>query len=872
MSAPGRRPDLRLAGLACGTWGVTLLCLPGPATVAIAVAVAAAVLAVLLAAPRRRWSAGAVLVLLGAVAAAGCTGLRVHARDSGPVARLADDHAIVTATLVVTDDPRRIGRPAPGAQQTSAVPARLVSLDNGGRTITGRAAVLVLADAAGWSSLQPSQRVLTHGRLASARGGDLTAAVLSARGPPQRVGAPSLVQGAAGRLRSGLRTASAPLPAGPRGLLPGLVDGDTSGMDPALTDDFRTTGLTHLVAVSGTNFAIVAGAVLLLLRLGGAGRRVSAVLAALALAAFVVLVRPSPSVLRAAVMGGIALLALASGRPRAALPALAASITALLLYDPALARSAGFALSVLATAGLLLIAPTWRDALRRRLPIGVAEALAVPAAAQVACAPVIAALSAQVSLVSVPANLLAVPAVAPATILGVLAAVVSPVSSTAAGALARLAGIPTGWLVVVAQHGARVPEGTVPWPGGRAGGLLLCATCLLAGLLLRPPAVRRSAFAAAGAVLLTTSALHAVSTGWPPPGWLVVACDVGQGDGLVVNVGPGAAIVVDAGPDPAAMDQCLRALHVRTVPVVVLSHFHADHVGGLAGVLHNRRVGAVLADGFHEPALGWQHVRQLAAAQRVPIGAVTPGERLTVGSAEIQILGPVREIRGSRSDPNNNSIVMRATEHGRSVLFPGDADVEEEQSLLQRGVDVRADVLKESHHGSAYVDPAFVAATHAAVVLISVGAGNDYGQPAPRTLSMLRGDGMRVLRTDLSGDVSVGQVRGRLTTSAAHTHPAPRTYGHSGGAALGPLGHTGAPSDGRQPVRTVAAVGYEPEPTPAPFGSGLVRRASMVGCWRLYSSSSARSSCSPIGRSRPLHRPRGPPTRTPRCTISTVPR
>lgn len=852
--------------MATGGWGATLVCLPGPATVALALAVGSAVLALLLAVARRRWSAGAALLLVGVAAAACCTGLRVHARDSGPLARLAGNHAIVAATLVVTDDPRPIGRPAPGTRPTYAVPARLVRLDNGGATLTERQPVLVLADSAGWAGLLPSQQVRARGRLNRPRGGDLTAAVLSARGPPQRIGDPSAVQRAAGSLRSGLRTASAPLPPGPRGLLPGLVDGDTSGMDPELTDDFRTTGLTHLVAVSGTNCAIIAGAVLLLVRLCGAGRRLSAVVAGLALAGFVVLVRPSPSVLRAAVMGAISLLALASGRPRAALPALGASITALLLYDPALARSAGFALSVLATAGLLLIAPTWRDALRRWLPSGVAEALAVPAAAQVACAPVIAALSAQVSLVSVPANLLAVPAVAPATVLGVLAAVVSPVSHTAAAVLARLAGVPTGWLVAVAQHGARVPEGTVPWPGGRTGGLLLCAALLVAGLLLRPRLLRRSAAAAAGAVLLTTASLHAVSTGWPPPGWLVVACDVGQGDGLAVSAGPGAAIVVDTGPDPTAMDQCLRALRVHTVPVIVLSHFHADHVGGLAGVLRDRRVGTVLVDGFHEPTAGWDEVRRLAAAQQVPIGAVMPGERLSVGAVDVQILGPVREIRGSRSDPNNNSIVMRVTAHGRSVLFPGDADVEEEQSLLQRGVDLRADVLKESHHGSGYVDPTFVAASHAAVALISVGAGNDYGLPAPRTLSMLHRDGMRVLRTDLSGDVSIGVVGGRLTTSAHHTHRSPRTRANLRPAALD---RRGDPAVGVVPVSAVVAVGWRGL---LPDDVDAAHRDSMAGCWRRYSSSSARSGCSPTGRWKTPYAARAPPTPTPSCTGWTASR
>ncbi|PWU62458.1 competence protein ComEC, partial [Micromonospora globispora] len=246
-------------------------------------------------------------------------------------------------------------------------------------------------------------------------------------GPPAPHGPPPWLQRAAGTLRAGLQRACDPLPDEQGGLLPGLVVGDTSRLTPAVEEDFRATGMTHLNAVSGSNVAIVVGAVLLLARWARAGPRVAVALCGLALIGFVILVRPSPSVVRAATMGAIGLAALAAGRPRAALPALCAAITVLVIVDPELAGDPGFALSVLATAGLLLLAPGWRDALRRRgVPAGLAEALAVPAAAQLTCGPVVAGISGTVSLVAVPANLLVVPAIAPATVLGVAAAVVSP--------------------------------------------------------------------------------------------------------------------------------------------------------------------------------------------------------------------------------------------------------------------------------------------------------------------------------------------------------------------------------------------------------------------------------------------------------------
>ena len=297
--------------------------------------------------------------------------------------------------------------------------------------------------------------------------------------------------------------------------------------------------------LSGSNLAIVAGTVLGLLRLLRADPRVAAVLSAAALLGFVVLARPSPSVLRAAVMGGVVLLALALGRARSAVPALAAAVLGLLLVDPALATDPGFGLSVLATAALVLIVPGWVARMRRRgVPPGAAEALAVPAAACLVTAPLIAGLNGGVSLVSVAANLLAAPAVAPATVLGVAAAVLSPVSTTAAQACAWLAGPAVGWLVAVADRAAAVPGGVVPWPDGVTGAGLLAVIVLALVALARSRRVRPLLLAAVVGLLLVLVPTRVLRPGWPPPGWAVVACDVGQGDALVLATGqPGRAVL-----------------------------------------------------------------------------------------------------------------------------------------------------------------------------------------------------------------------------------------------------------------------------------------------------------------------------------------
>jgi competence protein ComEC len=509
------------------------------------------------------------------------------------------------------------------------------------------------------------------------------------------------------------------------------------------------------MAVSGANVAIILGVVLFAVRSARAGPVLQAAVCAVALAGFVILARPSPSVVRAAAMGAIGLIGLASGRPRAALPALAAGVVVLVLADPELASDPGFALSVLATAGLLLLAPVWRDALRRRgWPPGAAEALAVPAAAQVACGPVVAGLSGAISLIAIPANLVVVPAIAPATLLGVGAAVLSPVWPAGAEFAAWLGHWPARWLVLVATVGARVPAGALPWPGGVTGALLLAVITVALLVAARRPVVRRLAAVVALGGMLGALPVRLLAAGWPPAGWVVVACAVGQGDAIVLPAGPARAVVVDAGPEPDAVDHCLRRLGVRQVVLLVVSHFHVDHVGGVDGIFRGREVAAVAGPDWPDPPGGRAAVR--AAAGRAPLHAIRSGWSYAVGDLELTVLGPVEQMRGTNSDPNNNSLVLRARVDGVTMLLPGDAETEEQDDLVQRlGAEaLRADVLKVAHHGSSYQSVSFVDAIDPAVALVSVGKDNDYGHPNASLLGRLARGGARVMRTDVSGDVA----------------------------------------------------------------------------------------------------------------------
>ncbi|MFB7245227.1 ComEC/Rec2 family competence protein [Streptomyces populi] len=750
--------------------------------------------------PGLRVSVAAVLLCAGAAAAS--AGLHAADLRRGPVPALAEKFAEVTAEVEITSDPR-LTRPringdhiAPTALLFDADVTRVVRAD--GAVLATRTPVLVIVDArprrgapgegggrSPWLSLLPSTRLRVAVRVVPALSdGDDIAAVLRVRGnaPPEVVGAPSGPQRFAGRLREGLRKATDGLDADARALLPGLVVGDTSRVTPELGDAFEATDFTHLLAVSGGNLVIVLalftgppGLAQRVERRGLASRlgvplRATALLGGVLTLAFVVVCRPDPSVLRAAACGSISLLAVATGRRRSLIPALAAAVLLLVLYDPWLARSHGFLLSVLATGALLTLAPRWSTALqRRRVPPRPAEALASAAAAQALCAPVIAVLSARVSLVAVPCNLLAEFAVTPATVLGFATLATASVAMPVAKVLAWWASWPARWIAGIARTGAAQPGGGVDWPDSWTGALLL-ALVTVVGVAAGRRLLRHPLPSGVCALLLLLFVvqpppLTRVITGWPPPGWRFAMCDVGQGDASVLAVGDGSAVVVDAGPDPVLVDRCLSALGVTRVPLVVLTHFHADHVAGLPGVLHGRPVGAIETTGFEEPPEQAEFVRREAAARHIPLTRAVAGERRRAGGLDWQVLWPPRDPAPPPDGPNDASVTLLVRSAGLRLLLLGDLEPPAQRALSRSPEAAEldgVDVLKVAHHGSAYQDPELLRRVAPRLALISVGGDNPYGHPAPSTVAALRAGGAVVLRTDEDGDLAVAGAGGGL--------------------------------------------------------------------------------------------------------------
>lgn len=748
-----RPRDLRAAALGLAAWLGGLAGLLAPALL-----VLPAVLTPLVLVTRSRWRGPgrrlAVLAgLLVALAVGGSALLREEAVRDSLVADLARSRAAADLVLVVSTDPRRLDGQR---DERWLVRGTVREVSVAGRAWTVRTPVVLVGGPA-WAGTRLGSTQAVDARLGPAEGDDVAAFVV-ARSDPRRVADASVAWRAAGALRASVRDAASAGPWPHRALVPALVDGDDQELPEQVQEEFRTAGLTHLLAVSGTNLTLVVGALLVAGRWCGVRGRWQYLLGALGIAGFLLLARTEPSVVRAAAMGTVALLGMGANGVDRGLRALGIAVLGLLLWDPWLATTVGFALSVLATSGILLLAPVWVRAMRGWLPGWAAAAVAVPLAAQLACTPVVAAISGEVSLVAVLANVLAAPFVAPATVLGLLGGVVG-LLLPAAG---RLVGLPATWaaaaIVTVGDRAAGLALPSVPWSTAAPSLALLTALCLALAAGLGPVLARRHAGLAAAATLLVVVLVPVPRPGWPPDGWALVACDVGQGDGLVLRAGEGQAVVVDTGPEPAPMDRCLDRLGIHAVPLVVLTHFHADHVGGLAGVYDGRSVGAVDVSWLREPAAQAASVlAETGGRARVP----RYGEVRTVGDVRLQVVGPLpaEVVDGPTGDdgsaPNNASVVLLAQVGGVRILLTGDAEPEAQAALARSLPGLRVDVLKVPHHGSRFQEMAFLTGLGARVAIASVGADNDYGHPATATMEPLAAAGASLFRTDRHGDVAV---------------------------------------------------------------------------------------------------------------------
>lgn len=504
-------------------------------------------------------------------------------------------------------------------------------------------------------------------------------------------------------------------------LVSGFLIGDIRQLSDVDYDVLRRAGLTHFVAVSGSNVALFLGLWWLVIGPLGGGPRRRAIFGLVGLGVFVVVTRWEPSVLRAAVMAGIFLVSRAAGLPLSGWSALGLSVFGLLVWSAEMAGSVGFQLSVAATLGVLASS----RAFPKIRPAFLGSAISVTMGAQLAVAPLLLYHFGSVPVLSPIANVVAAPLVAAATATGGVGVLVG------AEWVTRLAVGLASVVLAIAHAAADWPQ--VGWVGF---GVMMIGLWVLRYRVFRP------AVLVAVALFLVINASH----GGRPDGAAVVFLDVGQGDAILVFGSGGEVILLDGGPDPPELMAGLRRYDVDHIDLLILSHPHADHLAGFLGVIERFEVGSFWHSGSPESGPQFDQLEEVLSAKGVPISIPPSRGRFGLGDVQIEVFGPLRRY----DNLNDQSMVLRLTVAGTSILLAGDAEALAQHELGG----IPSDILKVPHHGSATNDPNWLLASRATTAVIMVGE-NSFGHPDPLVLQTLMGAGMKVWRTDLDGDVVI---------------------------------------------------------------------------------------------------------------------
>ncbi|MFM1787201.1 MAG: hypothetical protein RL228_1151 [Actinomycetota bacterium] len=574
---------------------------------------------------------------------------------------------------------------------------------------------------------------------------------------PQKVASASRLQSVAGVFRDALKDLSYTRnESDGAALLPGLVVGDNQAQSDDLVKALQLAGLGHLTAVSGANVAILLLFVQFILQLTQISDKWRFVILLFVLAAFVVVARPSPSVVRAALMGAITLFYWFKGYQKLSEAILFLAVIVLLIIDPWLAISWGFALSVAATLGLILLPRFW--AIDSDSPLFL-KLGGTALAASLATAPILFAMGSPVTFATIPANILAEFFVAPATVFGLLAPILTfiPGLSWLAQLLANLAIGCASIIVWVARY--------------FSNSIFALSVISFKGLFLLSLIVlvfrfRKNLKIVLAVIVIGCLALGAVNRlehRWRIADWEIAVCDIGQGDATLIRTGESSAMVVDAGPDKYLMKKCLTEFGISKIDLFVASHFHADHIGGISALVDIAKPARVITAQLAAPNSGVEVVQQALAPLAREIAYVGMSGELggPIFGVTWQVLAPskspesVDDSNGSLI--NNNSLVLLVSTMHHRVLLTGDIEIDAQNNLMNSIANPAVDIVKVPHHGSAYQSPDFASWVGAEFAWISVSADNDYGHPNPTTISLYQSAGSQVLSTKDCGHIVIGQ-------------------------------------------------------------------------------------------------------------------
>ena len=545
-----------------------------------------------------------------------------------------------------------------------------------------------------------------------------------------------------------------------KALVAGLAIGERTMLSDQTAEQMRDLSLTHLVAVSGANLAIVIGAVWFLTSYLGFSRNLRFASGLVTMFSYVLLVGPESSVIRAATMAVFVTVAMWLGRGSSPLHALALAISLLLIVDPGIATDFGFSLSAIATAGLLVAAGPLFELLKPRMPEWLALGLAAALSAQLFTTPILLMLQPGLPLYAVLANLLVEPVVAPVTILGISSAVLAIPLPLLAKLCIELASLGTGWIVLVSGQLSELPFVRIHFVGGPAGVFLAAAVVVLTAAYFTSQnswLKRRLLYAIGGLVLIgvTLSVFDVLRSNRIHSSWEILNCDVGQGDALLLRSSAQVALI-DVGPDPNLLQACLQSASVERIDLLIISHYDADHVAGI-DALEDIDVGLAVLPGFADdrPLADKVQKRMNQWAHSQVVGQ--RGMSGELGSCNWRILEPSFNA-SETSDSNDASLVGYFDCRGFRLLALGDLGERGQDRLLASSASILKAasplILKVAHHGSADQSRTLHEYLAPDLALVSVGT-NRFGHPTDRLLRILSSTGTSIFRTDESGAISV---------------------------------------------------------------------------------------------------------------------
>ncbi|MDR3127803.1 MAG: ComEC/Rec2 family competence protein [Bifidobacteriaceae bacterium] len=613
-----------------------------------------------------------------------------------------------------------------------------------------------------------------------------------------------------------------------RALVPAIALGYTNNFDDNLSDNFKISGLTHLVAISGSHFVIIISLIGVILLAFNIKKTIAAGIEIICILAFMSLVHPQPSVIRAAFMGIIGLVGLILQRKSLALTALSATIITLLIIDPYLATSYGFAMSCSAALGIILLTPKLTILLSRFIGKTIASIVSVTLAAQFFCGPIIILIYPFFTPYTLMANFLATPFVAPATILGVLSALISPLIPQMAYILAFSSTIFAYPLYIISKLISFLPLAKLAWVNGLIGCLLMILLNIIlywtiSGkiwnntykkikkvlpafiesklsllytditqkikhykvVFLQKPILILTLIALLFIPLVITGSIilpkYFITT--IDPNWKIAACNIGQGDASVIKTSQNSAIVIDVGSDNNKINNCLSDLNIQTIDLLILSHWHDDHVGGLLGAINNRQTKQAIVSNLETPTgeskLGYNKLQ----SENIPTSQAKEGEsgyyidnntnhkiqwyifqtlksNKTKSNINTNSQTSTKSTNNEDSFSNDSSVGVIIYSNNLKAIFLGDMEKQAQAEALKRLKQLNMgefDILKVAHHGSKTQNNDLAKLINPKIAIFEVGRDNSYGHPNDKTINLFTNLGSQIIRTDIDGLSGVSQ-------------------------------------------------------------------------------------------------------------------